>query len=120
MRLRYRPLPLLVLLATGALAACADAPSGPLVGTWRDVRWADTVDVFRRQYTFEDDGTLTIRMHRPPASDTVFHVAYVLEHDSLLTLSDHRGAEQFVARLRGDTLRLRTPEMTTTFVRVPE
>lgn len=118
MRLRYRSAALFILL--GALAACADAPSSPLVGTWRDARWADTVDLFRRQYTFGDDGTLTIRMRRPPASDTVFHATYTLEHDSLLTLADDRGSEQFVARVRGDTLVLSTPEMTSTLVRVAE
>ena len=120
MRLRYRLVPLLVLLGGGALAACDDAPRGPLVGTWQDVRWADTADVFHRRYTFDDDGALTIRMRRPPASDTVFHATYTLEHDSLLTLADARGSEQFVARVRGDTLVLRTPEMNTTLVRVAD
>jgi hypothetical protein len=115
-RLRCRLAPLLLL----SLAACHDAPSSPLVGTWQDARWADTVDVFRRQYAFDDDGGLTIRMRRPPASDTLFSVRYVLERDSLLTLADDRGSEQFVARVRGDTLVLRTPEMTTTLLRVAE
>jgi hypothetical protein len=116
MRLRYRTVPLLL----AALAGCDDAPGSPLVGTWRDARWADTVDVFRRQYTFADDGTLTIRMRRPPASDTLFHATYTLENDSLLTLADERGSEQFIAHVRGDTLALRTPEMTAWYVRVAE
>ena len=116
MRLRYRLAPLLLV----AFAGCEDAPGSPLVGTWRDARWADTVDVFRRQYTFDDDGTLTIRMRRPPASDTLFHATYTHENDSLLTLADERGSEQFVARVRGDTLVLRTPEMTAWYVRVAE
>lgn len=120
MGLRYLPACLLALAALAALAACDSAPSSPLVGTWQDTRWADTADVFRRQYTFDDDGTLTIRMRRPPASDTLFHATYVLEHDSLLTLADARGSEQFVARVQGDALVLRTPEMTTTLVRVAE
>jgi hypothetical protein len=110
----------LALTAGLALAACDDRPHSPLVGTWRDARWTDTVDVFRRQYTFADDGTLTIRMRRPPASDTTFSATYTLTHDSLLTLADARGSEQFIARVRGDTLVLRTPEMTTTLLRVAE
>ena len=123
MRLRYRT-PLLLSALAAALATalgtagCADGPDDPLVGTWQDDRWADTVDVFRRQYTFDQDGGLTIRMRRPPASDTLFSARYTVEQDSLLTLADDRGSEQFVARVWGDTLLLRTPEMTTTFVRV--
>ena len=117
MRLRYRLAALLLIFAVGA---CTDAERPPLVGTWQDARWADTVDVFRRQYTFGADGSLAIRMRRPPASDTLFSARYTLEDDSLLTLADDRGSEQFIARVLGDTLVLRTPEMTTTLVRVAE
>src|SRR5690606_12677785 len=118
MRLRYRSAALFILL--GALAACADAPSTPLVGACRHARRADTVDRSRRPYTFPAYRTLTLLLLRPPPSDTVFHATCTLEHDSLLTRADDRGSEQFVARVRGDTLVLSTPEMTSTLVRVAE
>lgn len=115
-----RPLRPSALLLALCLGACGGEGAAPLVGTWQDDRWADSADVFDRRYTFGGDGTLTIRMRRPPASDTLFYATYALERDSFLTLSDERGSEQFIARVQRDTLVLRSPERTTTFVRVVE
>lgn len=109
-----------VLLAAGliGLGGCEDEPSHPIVGSWRDTRWADSTDLFQREYTFHPDGVLAIRMRRPAAADTTFRLTYAFARDSFLTLSDPRSSEQFIARVLGDTLVLRTPERTSTFVRV--
>lgn len=101
MRLRYA----LALLLGGILGGCEAAPPSPLVGTWRDVP-ADSA--FARQYTFSDDGTLWITMRRPaPLADTTYTATYAVERDSVLTLADAQGSEQFIAHVRGDTLILR-------------
>lgn len=103
-----------------ALGACADDPRPSLVGTWQEARWADTADVFQRRIAFDAAGEVVFQIHRPSASDTTYLASYTLEHDTLLTIADARGSEQFIARLLGDTLVLRTPEMTTTLVRVAD
>jgi hypothetical protein len=109
-----------VLLAAAllGLGGCKDEPPHAVVGSWRDTRWDDSTDLFQREYTFHPDGVLAIKMRRPAAADTTFRLTYAFSRDSFLTLSDPGSSEQFVARILGDTLVLRTPEMTSTFVRV--
>ena len=112
--------PVLVVLLVGLLGCAKEPPPHPIVGSWQDTRWTDSVDVFQRRYTFDREGMLTIQMHRPPVSDTTFSLHYAFERDSLLTLTDAHGSEQFIARVQDDTLLLRTPEMASTFIRVRE
>lgn len=89
-----------------ALGACAD-PGADLVGTWRQATEGE--DGLTTRYTFFADGRAQIIV-RPPAGDAQTYAArYRVEADSLLTLQDAQGAERFVARVTGDTLRLRSP-----------
>lgn len=106
MPLRYA-LTLLGLFVVG----CAAEPPGPLVGTWHSVPADSALATLERQYTFSADGTLAIELGRPePLADTAFAATYTIEHDTLLTLADERGSEQFIAHVRGDTLVLRDAE----------
>ena len=110
-----------LLLGLLAWGGCADEDiAHPIVGTWQDVRWADSADVFNRAYTFTPDGALTIAMRRPPASDTTCALTYALSYDSVLTLTHAGNVEQIIARVADDTLTLHTPELTSTFHRVAE
>ncbi len=113
MRLRYA-----LLLLGPFVGGCESAPPHPLVGAWRDA--ADSA--FTRQYTFAEDGELEIALRRPaPLSDTLFAATYAVEHDSILTLADAHGSEQFIAHVRGDTLALRDAEgFSVRFYRLPE
>ena len=104
------------LLALGpVLGACSD-PGADLVGTWRQA--AEGRDGLTTRYTFFADGRAQIVV-RPPAGDAqTYSARYRVESDSLLTLQDAQGAERFVARVTGDTLRLQSPatgEKTTLF-----
>ena len=113
----------IVSLVLGLLVwgGCADEDiTHPIVGTWQDVRWTDSTDIFDRAYTFTEDGALTIAMRHPPASDTTFALTYALTYDSVLTLTHAGNVEQIIARVADDTLILRTPELTSTFHRVTE
>ena len=77
------------------------------MGTWRQTGASD--DGLQTRYTFFADGRAQIVV-RPPAGDAQTYAArYRVDADSLLTLQDAQGAERFVARVQGDTLRLRSP-----------
>lgn len=90
----------------GTLGACAD-PEAEYVGTWRQSEANE--DGLTTRYTFFADGRAQIVV-RPPAGDAQTYAArYRVEADSLLTLQDAQGAERFVARVSGDTLRLKSP-----------
>ncbi|OZC02104.1 hypothetical protein [Rubricoccus marinus] len=107
----------LLLLLFAPLAACGDA-SGDLVGTWRQIGADD--DGIMTRYTFFADGRAQIVV-RPSVGDAqTFSARYLLRSDTLLTLRDQQGAEQFVARVSGDTLDLSSPVtgMRTTLLRV--
>ena len=97
----------LVLFALAvAVGGCSDA-SADLVGTWRQASVRE--DGITTRYTFFADGRAQIVV-RPPAGDAqTYGARYRVEADTLLTLQDAQGAERFVARVRGDTLRLKSP-----------
>jgi len=61
-------------------------------------------------YTFERDGTLDIAWKRPLLPDTVLTADYEVQWDSVLTLSDDQGSEQFITHVAGDTLTLRSED----------
>lgn len=88
---------------------CGADPPGAFVGSWRDEP-TDTA-AFSRQFTFAPDGHLEIALDRPaPLADTSFIATYEIERDSVLTVADVRGSEQFIAFVNGDTLVLRDAE----------
>lgn len=94
-----------------SLAGCGNDPPGPLVGTWRDVSSAQMDSSgMSMTYTFGANGMLDITWQRPLMRDTVLTADYKMQWDSVLTLSDPRGSEQFIAHVIGDTLRLRSGE----------
>ena len=102
-----RPLALVAALAAcSLLPGCAD-PGADLVGTWRQASAQD--DGITTRYTFFADGRAQIVV-RPEVGDAqTYGARYRVEADSLLTLQDAQGAERFVARVTGDTLRLSSP-----------
>ena len=75
------------------------------MGTWRP---ADP-DGTDRRTTFFADGTARF-VERPPVGEPqTYDARYEVAGDTVLTLSDDRGAERFRVRLDGDTLRLGDP-----------
>lgn len=112
-----RPHNLRIALATASLlgcawvAGCGNEPPGPLVGTWKDLSSAEMDSSgMSMTYTFRRDGTLDITWQRPLLPDTVLTADFVVQWDSVLTLSDDRGTEQFIAHVAGDTLTLRSED----------
>lgn len=99
------------------LAGCADA-SDELVGTWRQTS-ADE-DGITTRYTFFADGRAQIVVRPDVGAAQTFTARYLLRSDSLLTLRDAQGAEQFVARISGNSLELSSPVtgLRTTLLRV--
>ncbi len=107
-----------IALATASLlgcalvvAACGNEPPGPIVGTWEDMSTAEMDSSgMSMTYTFGRDGTLDITWKRPLLPDTVLTADYEVQWDSVLTLSDDQGSEQFIAHVAGDTLTLRSED----------
>lgn len=115
MRTFLRPHRLRIVLAAGLLGlvmpGCSDQPPDALIGTWENPS-SDGMDGpgMSLIYTFARDGTLDIAWTRPLQTDTVLQANYRMQWDSVLTLSDARGSEQFIAHVIGDTLILRSDE----------
>lgn len=104
--MRRLPFRLGALVGLLTLGACSD-PGADLVGTWRQAAADD--DGLTTRYTFFADGRAQIVV-RPDAGEAQTYAArYRVEADTLLTLQDAQGAERFVARVSGDTLRLHSP-----------
>ncbi len=103
------------------VAGCGNEPAGPLVGTWEELSAEETNNTgMSLTYTFENDGTLNIGWQRLLHADTVLSANYTVQWDSVLTLSDARGTEQFIAHVFGDTLTLRSEEgMVQQYARLP-
>ena len=107
-----------IALATASLlgcalvvAACGNEPPGPIVGTWEDMSTAEMDSSgMSMTYTFGRDGTLDITWQRPLLPDTVLTADYEVQWDSVLTLSDDQGSEQFITHVAGDTLTLRSED----------
>ena len=109
---RFRPAPALrsavlaCLVVLGGAAAGCGADSAGYVGTWRPAE----DDSLGSRTTFRADGTARF-VERPPVGEPqAYDARYEVSGDSVLTLSDDRGAERFHLRLDGDTLRLQSPE----------
>ena len=112
-----RPHNLRIALATASLLGCAlvtgcgNEPPGPLVGTWADMSTTEMDSSgMSLTYTFGRDGTLDITWQRPLLPDTVLTADYEVQWDSVLTLSDDQGSEQFITHVAGDTLTLRSED----------
>ncbi|MEM1056479.1 MAG: hypothetical protein AAGI52_13230 [Bacteroidota bacterium] len=102
-----RSLVLFAALSTSLLFSGCSDPGADLVGTWRQASARE--DGITLRYTFFADGRAQIVV-RPEVGDAqTFAARYRVEDDSLLTLQDAQGEESFVARVTGDTLRLRNP-----------
>jgi len=99
------------LFGTAMVMGCGHEPPGPLVGTWVDQTTAEMDSSgMSLTYRFDRDGTLAIAWRRPLLSDTVLTADYEVQWDSVLTLSDERGTEQFIAHVLGNTLTLRSED----------
>ncbi|HIG74479.1 MAG TPA: hypothetical protein EYQ24_07865 [Bacteroidetes bacterium] len=101
-----RLLSALFLTSALALSACSDS-GAEFVGTWRQASVRE--DGITTRYTFFADGRAQIVVRPPAGAAQTYGARYRVEADSLLTLQDAQGAERFVARVTGDTLRLRSP-----------
>ena len=117
MRDYIRPGHLIVILALLSLGGiklvngCGYTPPSPLVGTWENLSTAEMDSSgMSLTYTFERDGTLDIAWKRPLLPDTVLTADYEVQWDSVLTLSDDQGSEQFITHVAGDTLTLRSED----------
>ncbi len=93
------------------LGGCGNDAHDPLAGTWERVSSAEMDSSgMSLVYTFGGDETLNIAWSRPLQPDTVLVANYHIQWDSVLTLSDARGSEQFIAHVIGDTMILRSDE----------
>ncbi|MFN3597751.1 MAG: hypothetical protein ACK41D_10830 [Rubricoccaceae bacterium] len=92
---------LAALLILTLLVACTDRPGDRLAGTWRQATDADSLGM---RYTFFADGRARIVSVPAEGTPQSYDARFFVADDSLLTLADEQGTEQFVFRLRGDTL----------------
>ncbi|MEM8556630.1 MAG: hypothetical protein AAGG50_02195 [Bacteroidota bacterium] len=92
------------------LAGCqnrAAAVTQQLLGTWSVVGEDDfNVTTAGERYTFEDDGTLSIREQRGFGASGTLRAAYEVGRDGSLTLRERGNASTFSTAFAGDTLRL--------------
>lgn len=100
----------LLVAVAGLLVGCqnrAETVAQQLVGTWTVVGDNDFhVTTTGQRYTFEADGTLTIRERRGLGASGTLRAAYEVARDGSLTLRDRGTASTFTTAFDGDTLRL--------------
>ncbi|MEM6784406.1 MAG: hypothetical protein AAF624_11815 [Bacteroidota bacterium] len=100
----------LLFAAVLVFAGCenrAETVRQQLLGTWS----LAGSDSFRsttagQQYTFEEDGTYTVRERRRLGPASTLRAAYEIARDGSLTLRDAAAAQRFTPSFAGDTLRL--------------
>ena len=85
----------------------AETVTQQLLGTWSVVGEDDFhVTTTGQRYTFEGDGTLTIRVRRGLGTSGTLRAAYEVGRDGSVTLRDGGEATTYDAAFSGDTLRL--------------
>jgi hypothetical protein len=103
---------LLLCCATAVLllAGCQDRAETvrqQLLGSWSVVGADDFhVTTTGQRYTFDDDGTFTIRERRGLGASGALRAAYEVARDGTVTFRDGTGARTYTPVFSGDTLRL--------------